>query len=201
MNHRRSLITELVLEKLLIVVVFALIPALANALVVTLEPDDYGMNVPLQNEYVSVGTTEGKPASSPVITPVTAKNSSAWDEDYEAPTGNLTFGNYGYMPPYASSGMEADWAGMVFSFNQAVSQITLLANTGYKDSPYDSSVWVAFDGDGNVIQNGKAGAPAGQHHLPYLIDIPLENARQVIVGGEGSFPYIYFDHLTFEIPD
>lgn len=197
MNHRRSLITELVLEKLLIVVVFAIIPALANALIITLEPDDYGLGVPLQNEYVTVGSTDGSPYNLPPLTPITASQGSSWDADYKAPTGELTFGNYAFFPP----GPLNEWAGMVLGFNQAVSRVSVLANSGYKDQWFNSAAWVAFNQNGDVIGTGAAGVSEGFSDLTFEINIELDHIWKVIMGGAESIPYIYFDNLTFEVPD
>lgn len=173
-----------------------IIPALANALVITLEPDDYGMDAPLQNEYVTVGSSDGSPYNLPPIIPIRAKNYSSWDADYKAPTGELTFGNFSFFPATERS----DWSGLVLSFNQAVSRVTMLANSGYRDRWFNSAGWVALDQNGEEIGSGSAGVPEGQGHLTFEIDIQLENIWKVIMGGAESIPYIYFDHLTFEVP-
>src|SRR5690606_25754266 len=173
MNDRRSLTTKIGLGKTLIIVISALIPALANALIITLEPDDYGLGVPLQNEYVSVGETGGSPYDSPVIRPLTAKNPGQVREGYEAPTGELTFGNY----PFVRPSIAYNWAGIVFDFNQAVSQVTLLAKS--LEAMHGGASWVAFDYHGNVIQSGNVRSSDGRY-VPYEVKIPLENVWRVI---------------------
>ena len=195
--NRKFLAVKITYTKV-IITALTLIPALANALMITLEPDDYGLGVPLQNEYVTVRSSDGSPYNFPPSGAITAKNNSSWDTDYKAPTGDLTFGNYPLIPPQLS---DWEWAGMVLSFNQAVSRVTMLANSGYRDRWFNSAGWVAFNYDGEEIGSGNVGVPEGYGHLTFEIDIQLENIWKVIMGGAESTPYIYFDHLTFEVPD
>src|SRR5690606_22501347 len=179
----------------IVIVFIILIPSVVDALVITLEPDDYGMGVPLQNEYVRVGITDGRPYDSPVVTPLTAKKLSQFLEDYEAPTGELTFGNAPYYVPNVGV---YNWSGIVFDFNQAVSQVTLMAKN--LDALHGGASWVAFDDYGDVIQWGSAYGGEDRYAL-YKVNIPLENVWRVIVGGSDSIPRTDFDYLTFEVPD
>lgn len=196
MNRKSFLIEHSCLK--VIAVLLMLIPVLANALVITLEPDDYGMGVPLENEYVTVASTDGYSYPWSSLSATTARGASLWDKDYKAPTGDLTFGNYSLTPPLLGS--DRGWGGLLLRFNQAVSRVTMLANSGRSDQLFSGAGWVAFDFSGNQIGFGAAG-PDGASGDVFEIDITLEDIWVVIMGGAETIPYIYFDHLTFEVPE
>ena len=84
------------------------------------------------------------------------------------------------------------------TFNQAVSNVSLLANNEYP--PGLSAIWAAFDYDGNIIGLSGAGqnVPLGE---TFEINIDLNGIWGVIVGGDASTAAINFDHLTFEVDD
>jgi hypothetical protein len=189
------------LRKVCFLILLALIPALANALVITLEPDDYGLDVPLENEYVTVAATDGWSDLS-TLNAITAELPDAWDADYKAPTGQLTFGNFGFSPGGdTQGGLVRGWGGLVLRFNQGVSRVTMLANSGYREQWFNSAGWIAYDRYGEEIGFGSAGVREQESHATFEIDIRRDDIWTVIMGGAETIPYIYFDHLTFELAD
>jgi hypothetical protein len=175
---------------------FTLTPLAANALVITLEPDDYapGTDLSTVSPYVTLQSiTPTYPGVE--INSIHADDDGALgDPDYVAPTGNLTFGNHGFFV----FGTEPDVGGFSMSFHQAVNSVSLLANSEYP--PGLLAIWAAFDQAGNIIGTGSAGngVPLGE---TFGIDIVLDGIWSVVVGGDDSMAAINFDHLVFEFDD
>lgn len=180
---------------LTILLLCALAP-LANAILITVEPDDYAAGAELTNvsPYVTLNVVYPDFPGS-YVGPIFADNDGALgDPNYVAPTGNLTFGNHAFFV----FGEAPDYGGFKMTFNQAVSNVSLLANNEYP--PGLSAIWAAFDYEGNIIGQGGAGqgVPLGE---TFEINIDLNDIWGVIVGGDASTAAINFDHLTFEVDD
>lgn len=183
------------LNVFLTMLLLPLIPLTANALIVTIEPDDYAPGADLSNvsPYVTLRSL------IPTFPGVEIANVFADDDgalgspDYVAPTGNQTFGNHAFI-----FGSPPDIGGFNMNFNQAVNSVSLLANSEYP--PGLLAVWAAFDQSGNIIGTGSAGngVPLGE---TFGINIVLDNIWSVIVGGDDSMAAINFDYLVFEFDD
>lgn len=176
-------------------------PILSNALVITIEPDDYAIGTNLTNvsdlvtfkgSYYSQ-ITNGRPEG----------DSGVWDY---APTGNLVFANVPGTGTSSSCGIFGDGVhsdidnvlcdpGLAMFFSQEVSHATLLGfNANY---PFGlGAIWRAFDKDGNRIGTGQTNsAPVGG---TFLVDVRLDGMWTLIVGGWTGIGAIKFDHLTFD---
>lgn len=173
----------------------ALAPGIANAIIVTLEPDDYGLGVPLANDYVTTAYLDGSLHGDPWSNVLTADDRSAYDPDYKAPTGTLTFGAFPFIAPFGEFG----YTGFGIRFYQEVTRVTLLANSIYPPGDL-AAVWAAFDNDGNEVAFGSAGGdrPASE---TFEIDIQVKGIRSLVLGGDTGISAIYFDHLTFEFDE
>ena len=144
---------------LAILLLCALAP-LANAILITIEPDDYAAGTNLTNisPYVTLNVVSPGFPGSDVGSIFADDNGALGDPDYVAPTGNLTFGNHAFFV----FGEGPDYGGFKMTFNQAVSNVSLLANNEYP--PGLSAIWAAFDYDGNIIGLSGAGqnVPLGE---------------------------------------
>ena len=139
---------------LAILLLCALAP-LANAILITIEPDDYAAGTNLTNisPYVTLNVVSPGFPGSDVGSIFADDNGALGDPDYVAPTGNLTFGNHAFFV----FGEGPDYGGFKMTFNQAVSNVSLLANNEYP--PGLSAICAAYDYDGNII--GLSGVGAG----------------------------------------
>lgn len=180
--------------KLVVSALLTLTPIFASAMVITLEPDDFGMGVPLENDYAKVTYTDGSPYSS--HTAMTASKPGEWP-GHKAPTGDMFFGNFALNSPHDTYG----WSGMLILFSQAVSRVSLLANTMSDDELHSIASWIAFDRAGNEIRLTDRhlvnyNVPLGQ---AYEINMRHEGIWSVVLGGIEGTNLVYFDNLTFEI--
>lgn len=167
----------------------------ANAIHITLEPDDYGVGVALENEFVTTGWVDGPLKNHVWNNALFARDGREYDPDYTAPTGNLIFGAFPFI--YSEDSASASFGGLGIKFHQDVLRITLLANSIYPPGDL-SAVWAAFDIDGKQIATGYAGGdrPANE---TFKIEIEGKGVRSVILGGDYATSAICFDHLTFEL--
>jgi len=168
----------------------------ANASVITLEPDDYGVGVALENEYVTTALVEGPLKNHVWNNPVVARDGREQDLDYKAPTGDLIFGAFSFV---YSGDPEVNLGGLGIKFHQDVLNIKLLANSIYPPSDL-MAVWIAFDIDGKEIASGYAGGdrPANE---TFEIEIQERGVRSLVLGGDFATSAICFDHLTFELDE
>jgi hypothetical protein len=168
----------------------------ANASVITLEPDDYGVGVALENEYVTTALVDGPLKNHAWNNTLVARDGRDHDLNYEAPTGNLIFGAFSFI---YNGDPEVDLGGLGIKFHQDVSNIKLLANSIYPPGDL-AAVWMAFDIDGNKIASGYAGGdrPANE---TFEIEIQGQGVRSLVLGGDFATSAICFDHLTFELKD
>lgn len=167
----------------------------ANAAFITLDPDDYGIGVPLENEFVTTAWVDGPLKNHAWNSALLARDGREYDPDYIAPTGNLIFGAFPFV--FIEGDPAASFGGLGIKFHQDVSRITLLANSIYPPGDL-SAVWMAFDIDGKQIATGYAGGdrPASE---TFKIEIEGKGVRSLILGGDYATSAICFDHLTFEL--
>lgn len=178
------------------VLILAVTP-IANAIVITLEPDDFGVGTALENAYVRAVYLDDPANGQSWDNALTAKDRRDHDPEYVAPTGNLIFGAFPFMVYDSTS--ESNYGGLGFKFHQDVFRVTLLANSLYPPGDL-AAVWKAFDIDGNQIAFGSAGGdrPPSQ---TFEIDIQAKGIRSLIMGGDASTAAICFDNLTFEFDE
>lgn len=172
---------------------------IANAVVITLEPDDFGVGASLENAYVRTAYVDNSAVGQPWENALTAVDRRGHDPEYAAPTGNLIFGAFAFLVYDNFPGPGLSYGGLGFKFNQDVSRVTLLANSLY--TPGDlAAVWAAFDIDGNRITSGHAGGdrPASE---TFEIDIRATGIRSLIIGGDVGTAAICFDNLIFEFDE
>lgn len=174
----------------------ALTSTAANAIVVTLEPDDYGLGVPLANSYVTTAFLDGSLEGDPWGNALTASDRRVHDPDYKAPTGDLIFGVFPFIVPTPG---HHSFFGLGIKFHQDVFRVTLLANSLYTPSDL-SAVWIAFDNEGNQIAFGGAGGDRPFYET-FEINIQAKGIRSLIIGGDHSTSAICFDQLTFEFDE
>ena len=168
----------------------------ANAVIITLEPDDYGVGVPLENTYVTTALVDGPLKNHSWNKALVASDGREHDPDYKAPTGDLIFGAF----PFIYNGdPAADFGGLGIKFHQDVLRITLLANSIYPPGDL-SAAWIAFDIDGKEVASGYAGGdrPASE---TFEIEIQGKGVRSLILGGDFATSAICFDRLTFELDE
>lgn len=166
----------------------------ANAIHITLEPDDYGIGVALENEFVTTGWVDGPLKNHSWNNALFARDGREYDSNYIAPTGTLIFGAFPFI---YSDDSAASFGGLGIKFHQDVLRIRLLANSIYPPGDL-SAVWMAFDIDGKQIATGYAGGdrPASE---TFEIEIQGKGVRSLVLGGDYATSAICFDHLTFEL--
>jgi hypothetical protein len=171
------------------------ISSAVNAIQITLEPDDYGVGAPLENEYATTAWVDGPLKNQKWSSALLARDGREYDPGYSAPTGTLIFGAFPFI--YDEHSPAASFGGLGIRFHQDVKRITLLANSIYPPGDL-SAVWAAFDIDGNQIASGYAGGdrPATE---TFAIEIHSKGVRSLILGGDYATSAICFDHLTFEV--
>lgn len=181
--------------KVFVSALLAFTPVLANAVVITLDPSDFGAGVPLENDYVKAFSTEGSLGVKPW--PLTGY------------PGGSSFGVYELVPPLVTQEGEVlrDWGGLLFQFNQEVSNVVILASETDGDRPWwaGGAAWVAFDKDKKQIgYTGTTQPPQGSPFgATYEVNVRRDGIWSVMVGGAG-FRSTAFHHLTFaidELPD
>lgn len=167
----------------------------ANAVPITLEPDDYGVGVALENEFVTTGWVDGPLKDHRWNKALFARDGREYDPNYTAPTGALIFGAFPFI--YSDGNPGPSFGGLGIKFHQDVLRITLLANSIYPPGDL-SAVWMAFDIDGKQVASGYAGGdrPASE---TFAIEIEGKGVRSLILGGDYATSAICFDHLTFEL--
>lgn len=181
----------------ILALILVLFSSTANAILVTLDPDDYGLGVPLINPYVTTAYLDGSLEGDPWSSPLTAQDRREHGPDYQAPTGDLIFGAFPFIFPIPD--YNYGFFGLGIKFNQDVFRVRLLANSLY--TPGDlAAVWMAFDGDGNQLAFGTAGGDR-PHYETFEIEIELRGIRSLILGGDAGTSAICFDYLTFEFDD
>ncbi len=167
----------------------------ANAIVITLEPDDVGVGGELKNAHVQVAYVDDTVNGQSWDNVLTVRDGS--DPDYVAPTGNLIFGAFPFM--VYDKDPKRTYGGLGFKFHQDVFRVSLLANSIYPPGDL-AAVWKAFDIDGNEIANGYAGGdrPASE---TFEINVHAKGIRTLIMGGDVSTAAICFDNLVFEFDE
>lgn len=170
------------IAKVFVSVLLAFTPVLANAIVITLDPDDFAAGAPLQNDYVKVLSTDGLSWNEPTI--------------LRGQGGPSSFGVFALT--YPTVGEPHGWGGLLLQFNQEVSRVKLVTSTHFEDEWSRILGWVAFDRDGMLIKSGGADVPFGRD---FEVDIQLKGVWSMILGGAESRHSIHFDDLSFEIDD
>lgn len=167
-----------------------------NAAIITLEPDDYGVGVALENEYVVTAVVEGPIKNHSWGAALVARDWREYDPTYKAPTGNLIFGAF----PFVYGGdPEVNVSGLGIKFHQDVFNVKLLANSIYPPGDL-MAVWMAFDIDGKQIASGYAGGDRPTNET-FEIEIQGTGIRSLVLGGDYNTSAICFDHLTFELDE
>ena len=181
----------------LVVGLAGLFAGTAQATPIVIEPDDYAPGTDLSNvsPFVRVAYTFRDETRPIYAQPV-------WNPLYDAPTGDLTFGQFGMQPGQ----LGVSGFGLTFLFNQPVSFISLLAmQTGACDRPDDPdalwrySLWNVFDQNGSIIGQGFAGVPACGETYSVTIEMPEIWAFRI-----GAFDETFtvtYDRLQFQVPE
>lgn len=181
------------LGRFLLATLCTLAPFTSHAMMVTIEPDDYAIGTDLSNISPFV-TLQKMEVWQGTVTPNGSVFSEAvsgvGDFNPPAPTGDQTFGNYGYGYGFGTA--------FGLMFHTAVSNVTLLANSYYW--PGVPTSWTAFDATGAALASGSLGreVPAGEN---FLVEVNVENMAMLVLGADDGGNTTRFDHLTFEVDD
>lgn len=168
----------------------------ANAIIITLEPDDYGVGVALENAYVTTALVEGPLKNHSWNSALIARDGRENDPDYKAPTGDLIFGAFSFV---YNGDPEVTLGGLGIKFHQDVLNIKLLANSIYPPGDL-MAAWLAFDIDGKQVAFGYAGGDRPPNET-FEIEIQGRGVRTLVLGGDFATSAICFDRLTFELDE
>jgi hypothetical protein len=188
----------------------AVSPLVSTAFVVTIEPDDYLLGTDLSkiSPYVTLqqaddGFLRGLPFGEAFIGPVQASLPGSVNNSVSAaPTGNLTFGTFGYGFVEGAGDIGLDGRkGLGLRFEVPITHVSFLANSIYNVGGNGLPVyWLAFDADGHEIADGNVGGglPTGQN---FLIDIQVANMASLVLGGFDGSNTANLDRLVLEVDD
>lgn len=170
-----------------------LAPFASHAMTVTIEPDDYAIGTDLSNisPFVTLQKMEvWMGAVTPSGSVFSEAVSGGGGFNPPAPTGDQTFGNYGYGYGFGTA--------FGLMFHTAVSNVSLLANSYYW--PGVPTTWAAFDASGNRLAVGSLGrdVPAGES---FQVEVNVENMAMLVLGADDGGNTTRFDRLTFEVDD
>lgn len=176
----------------------------ANAFVVTIEPDDYGIGADLSNVSPYVTLQKLEFASTPsgnvgVALPVYSRLAGSIDgSPSPSPTGDLSFGPYSFIQVPGPDDETVIRMGLGLLFHVPVEHVSLIANSFHPHAI--ATFWSAFDSLGSLIGSGISGGSAltGQN---YLVDIAVPNMVSVIIGVEDGTASANYDHLVLSIDD
>lgn len=184
----------------------AVCPTLGNALVVTIEPDDYYEGADLSNvsPYVTMqrlsSSFPGEPnPPSPVF--AGAKQSPLNPGLSPTPTGQLSFGSAAYNgfydEPYS---LDTVISGIGLFFNQDVTDLSILAVRDF-NTPQVGVAWHGFNEAGMRISSGYTHMDMAG--VVTKINMLLEpGIRSVVFGTQNGYgSIINYDHLNFTIAD
>lgn len=181
----------------LLAALFVVTPLASQALMVTIEPDDYAIGTDLSHisPYVSLYKMETLQGNATYLGPARSELVSGLNNNQfnpPAPTGDQTFGNYGY-------GIGLWGTAFGIALNVPVTNLTLYANNMYP--PGVSTNWRIFDASGAVIGGGSAGykVPYGENFEVKIKD--TANMALIVLGADDGGNTTRFDRLTFEVDD
>lgn len=194
MPHRMKIDSPLIL-----LLCLAAFPPLVSAVII--EPDDYALGtdlsevseyVSLRNLTLSVSASGWQQQQGPVW--ATAQN-----DPYPAPTGELTFGQYGLV-----SGAPDDTVSLVqgfgMFFHQPVDSIEILAQNPVAGYLPVSATWFAYDENGQQFASGSTSDPNPGE--TFLVDINVPAISTLVIGAEDGSAVMGFDRLVFSpIPE
>lgn len=172
-----------------VVVPLSFIALPAQAMTVTIEPDDYAVGTDLSNISPYV-TLQRMSRSGSVLTYDGPVLSTLVSSGPAAPTGDQTFGSY-------ADGFSMGTALGLF-FHEDVSNVSLLANNIY---PFGvSTYWAAFDSLGAKLAEGFAGTGVTPGDN-YAVNINVANMASVIIGAADGSATSRLDALSFDVAD
>jgi hypothetical protein len=172
-----------------VVVPLSFIALPAQAMTVTIEPDDYAAGTDLSNISPYV-TLQKMSRSGSVLTYDGPVLSTLVSSGPAAPTGDRTFGSY-------ADGYTMGTALGLF-FHEEVTNLSLLANNTY---PFGvSTYWAAFDSLGVKLAEGYAGSGVTPGDN-FAVNINVANMASVIIGASDGSNSSRLDALSFDIAD
>jgi hypothetical protein len=180
---------------LLLLVCLVAFPPLASAVII--EPDDYAVGTDLSevSEYVSLRdlslSVSADSGWEQTQGPVWATEQN---DPFSAPTGELTFGQYGLL-----SGAADDTVSLVqgfgLFFHQPVDSIEILAQNPVADYLPVSATWFAYDENGQQFASGSTSAPDPGE--TFQVDINVPDIWTLVIGAEDGSAVMGFDRLVF----
>jgi len=166
---------------------------------ISIDPDNYtiGTDLSYVSDYVSIRSVWAELDDTGFIQAEGSVFATPASGPAPAPTGELSFGLYGFLTAMATPTDVLQ--GLAFRFSQPVNSISLLAQVNHPDwnLPLAAS-WQAFDQFGNVISTGFTEQLVGQ---PTLISIQLPEIWSFVIGGDTGISVVEFDALSFNTID
>jgi hypothetical protein len=186
-----------------LVVVWLVVPGIAGAGIIVVEPDLYPADTDLSDvsPFVSIRSLAPSGAEAQQLPeqqqfPVFATPKLGV---YEAPTGQLTFGRFGYTF-FAPGDTIVSYQGLGFLFHQPVSEIWLLAQNDVEGFWPLAAEWTAFDQHGGAIASGwTTGGTGGKPGEVFSVEINLPEIRSLVIGASDGSAVMTFDELRFRV--
>lgn len=185
----------------------------ANAYAIMIEPDHYaeGTNLSTIAPYVTLQSHSGFGDRYPVYATKPRRDfDTPTGELYDAPTGELSFGNFSGSYVQCGDYRIECVEGFGMTFHQPVDWVSLKAiNDIYGYSPEEAgndigiglpAQWYAFDVNGDQLASGlESGVEGDNRGVVFEMYWDIPGMTSLVVGGFDSISAFQFDDLRFKL--
>lgn len=194
-----------------VVIAVLLSPSKVLSAPIIIEPDDYapGADLSMVSELVTIQSLGFGLDVHPVFAVPTR-----WPDFFDAPTGSLTFGMYGFGYTSSDKDVLAGYQGLLLQFTRPIHRVQILSQLAgwcvidddefgppflHPDPLLPGNAWAAFDGHGALIQSGVLHTSGCG--IVDLTTLSFSSVSYLVFGAGDASAVVEYDRLTFWIPE